>query len=410
MDVATSVTSPRLVRELNLLRIVSEAESVTRSEIGDLTGLNQATVARLVTSLLDKGLIEVMGVGTDRGKRGRPSDRLRINPDAGYGLGLEFGRDHLVVVVTDALGELCFSQIIDDVPTFVLNNKTMDRLSAIGKQVAAKQGVEWERVCVFGLALHDLVNAQGEAVSLENAHAEPYSAQRYLNASLARPVVVEDVSRAFAVAEHRFGAGRDVPDMIYVFLGSHGVGGGIFVNNTMLKSSSGVCGEIGHLVIDENGLLCQCGSRGCLETVASHRAVVQQFRDLQREGVATSLREREVLSFAQICQAAEAGDKGAYLVLNRLAFNLGKALGSAINIGGAPVVVIGGTLSLAGESFLGDVSGVLRQRVIASLTKHISVRYAQLPPHAGAWGVAVQALEKAWTEGAFLTQEVPMKH
>ncbi len=99
----------------------------------------------------------------------------------------------------------------------------------------------------------------------------------------------EDVSRAFAEAEHHLGAGVGVDDLIYLFIGGLGIGSGIFVNNVLLRRSLGVCGEIGHVIVEEDGRPCQCGNWGCLETVAAHQAGVSRLRHRLEKGVMSRL-------------------------------------------------------------------------------------------------------------------------
>lgn len=380
---------------------------VTRHELSKLTGLHQTSLNRAVTSLLDQGLVNATEASTQRNKRGRPSDLLTLHPEAGFVVGLEFGREHLQIVVTNALGDVVHAYQHTRPPAFEGSNATMDALIQAIRESVDSLDFTPEALLAVGVALHDVVTAHGEWQTLERSRLGFYDVQGYLQAALHVPVVVEDVSRAFAEAEHRFGAGRGVADMIYVFVGSHGVGGGVFVNHAMLKSSSGICGEIGHVVIDEEGKLCQCGSRGCFETVGSHQAVRAQFRNLVSQGVTTRLAPDA--SFTSICQAAGEGDKAAYLVLHQLAQQMGKALSQAVNLFGAPHVIIGGALKLAGDAFLQDVATILRKRVVSGLAAHIWVRFAELPQHAGAWGTAVEALERALQHGELLKDASPLQ-
>ena len=396
--------SSKAFREMQLLKAVYARGEMTRTELADATGLTAGTVARLVNDLAHRNLLST-APRRDGHLRGRPSEVITLSAQAGHVAGLEFGRDHLAVTILDAAGNLILHEQEVSAPEFIASQSTLDQLIARAKDSAARAGVAWDSVLGIGLALHDVVTADGSWLTIDRPDAPPCPAKEHLERRTGRTVVVEDVSRAFAEAEHRHGAGRQCPDMIYMFIGSHGVGGGIFLNGRMLKSASGICGEIGHIIVDEDGELCQCGSRGCLETAASHTRIIEQFLELRDQGVATTLGNRASVRFAEICRAAGEGDKAAYLVLHNLARRAGAALASAVNITGAPVIVIGGHLRLAGSPFLHEVSAALRQRVVAQLAREISVRYAELPAHAGAWGVSIQALDAAWSSGTFLTHQ-----
>jgi predicted NBD/HSP70 family sugar kinase len=396
--------APQRAKEMRVLALVEARGMATRRALAEETGMHAASLNRLVAGLVERGILRAVEADATR-TRGRPSDRLALHPGAGAVIGLEFGRGHLTGVVLDATGAVVHVAEGLEAPPFAGEPATFDDLVAAGWRLAQRSGVPLDRVRAAGVALHDVVTADGAWLTQERLHEPAVDARGELERRLGRRVVVDDVSRAFALAEHRYGAGAGQPDMIYVFIGSHGVGGGFFVNDRMLASSSGICGELGHVVVDEAGERCQCGSVGCLETVASHRAIERRLESLRDTGVTT--RVPPGARFDAICRAAGAGDKAANLVLADLADALGCALGAAVNLLGAPAVVIGGSLRQAGEPFVTRVAGALRPRVVSGLTDRVVVRYATLAPWAGAWGAATLAREVALHEGAFL-DDVPL--
>jgi N-acetylglucosamine repressor len=397
-----SILNPRALSELQVLRLIYQRRSMTRYEIAETLGWNQTKVVRLVTQLLERRLLRTTENPADKNRPGRPSELLQINPLAGHTVGIEFGRNSLRGVLTDAVGNVVFSTEGNRLPPFEGTDETITRLTAFIHEVVSDGGLDWSGIYAVGIALHDIVDSDGHWITHESLHAPPYDVRNESMKLLDRLVVVEDISRAFAVAEHRFGAGLGSQDMIYVFLGSHGVGSGIFVNNEMMKSSSGVCGEIGHVVVEEGGKLCSCGNFGCFEVTASQSVVVNKVKELINQGIQTAFNRNEPITFEEVCRKGLTGDKVAYLVLHELATHMGKALASAINITGTPHVIVGGELALAGEAFLADLRSELRKRVIGLLARRLQVRAAKLPKYAGAWGVAIQGLEKAWLEGGFL--------
>jgi len=393
-------------RLYTIVKLAQRRQGVTRSELAEVLGVTPSTVARLVSDLVDRGLVSTDESLPSAGRRGRPSSVIRVAPGAGYVVALEFGRRHLVGVVVDATGALVHHHVDDAPPAFVAGDETIEALSSALERVASAAGVPWDSVSAVGLALHDVVNAAGEWITNERIDDPPFPVRRQLELRLGLPVMVEDVSRAFAESEHRFGAGRRARDMMYLFLGNHGVGSGIFVNGSLLRSASGVCGEVGHVMVEEGGQYCYCGSRGCLETVASPHAVVEAFRRHIDHGVRSAVHDLDDLSFARVCQLAGAGEKVAGIVIHHLAHHLATGLASVINVTGTSTIIVGGQLTAAGDAFLTDLAGALRRRVISLLAKDLEIRFAILPGHAGALGVAVQALDAAWRDG-FVVDRVP---
>ena len=398
MSIPSQIINPRGIHALDL---VYRSGGISRSDLGYRLGLNQTAIIRLVSRLVHAGLLTTEVQGTKQ--RGRPVEQIKVSPHSRYSIGLEFGRDHLIIVGLNALAQVEYHQIIDIPPLFEATTTTLEKLVDEIYHFLSVHNIALNKVAAIGLALHDIVNAEGYWFVRDQVQPHPLNVVTEMEKHLSLKVIVEDVSRSFAFAEQRFGSAENHKDVLYVFVGKDGVGGGIFLNGELLKSSSGICGELGHLVVEPDGLQCHCGSQGCLETVASHQAVIASYKDILQQGVRSSIDE---LSFANICQAALRGNKAAYLTLNRLASYMGNALGSVINITGATRIVIGGQLNLAGMTFLQELEVILRKRVVTPLLQHLSIQYASLPPYAGAWGAGVLALEASIKDGSFMSARV----
>jgi predicted NBD/HSP70 family sugar kinase len=316
-------------------------------------------------------------------------------------MGLELGRERLLAVLVNAHGSVIYNTEMAAVPPLEAVSHVVEGLAAAATKAAAAANMPWGKVVAVGIALPGVVDAMGQWSLQSTPQEEALPVTTLLRKALSRTVVAEDVSRSFAFAEQRVGKGKDQADAAYVFIGQTGVGGGIFVNHQLLKSSHGVCGEVGHVAVVPEGKQCQCGSRGCLETVATPQAVVERYQALLEQGVASFLQPSDI-TFQAICSAAAQGDKAAYLMLDELAQHMAKALAATINISGAPYVIVGGPLKRAGESFRYALETALKRRVVGPLLNDVSVHYAELSEFAGAWGVALQALDLALADGTFL--------
>ena len=391
----------KLDRYAQLLAALYGHGPTTRAALSDLLDWSQASVNRLVGELRDLRLIVEAG-DAQVNARGRPSDILGLNPEHGAALGLEFGAGVLRWALLDAVGGLVDHGEAEAVP-FRPELATLDALVRSVRKALGSRGHAWEGVMALTVAFHDVVTADGHWVTWERGSLapgsftplEPLPVRRALQEKLKKLVLVEDYSRALAEAEHRFGESRGVVDAIYLFVSHYGVGSGIFANNHLLKPSSGVCGEVGHVVVDEGGAPCVCGNRGCLCTVATGAAVVRRLggRSASVPGDIT---------FEHVCARAQQGDARAQEVLLETAHYVARALGNTINITGTPNVVIGGPLKHAGQTFLDDLTGALRTRVMPVLAGDLSVSYASLPPYGGAFGAALQALDAYWQDAGFL--------
>lgn len=206
------------------------------------------------------------------------------------------------------------------------------------------------------------------------------------------PVVVENDANAAAIAESRFGAGRDHPNFLFVIWGT-GVGGGIILDRKIYRGPTGGAGEIGHVVIDYKGLPCNCGSRGCVEAYVGQRYLSR--RTAERLGEFPWSR---ILHYAgndpskieplHLSLAAQEGDPLAHEILHEAGQLLGIAIGSVMNTMDLRVSIIGGGVSAVGDSVFEAVEQSVRSHVLKPLRPEIRVIRAQLGNDAGILGAA----------------------
>lgn len=160
--------------------------------------------------------------------------------------------------------------------------------------------------------------------------------------------IINDANAA-ALGELYFGAGRGANDFVYITI-STGIGGGIIIDGKIYTGSIGTAGEVGHMTIDDNGPLCNCGNRGCWETLASGTALAREARHRIKERAKTSILDYadgdvEKVTAEAIDKAAQAGDNLAKELIVRTGYYLGVGLANLINIFNPEIIVIGGWLS-----------------------------------------------------------------
>ena len=185
------------------------------------------------------------------------------------------------------------------------------------------------------------------------------------------PVVVENDANAAAWAEFRFGTGRDISDMILLTVGT-GLGGGLVVDNQLVRGSFGVAGEVGHFRVVPNGHLCGCGNKGCWEQYASGSALVREARALARTRAPQTARLLQLadgvpedVTGLMVTQAALEGDAAAGELLDELGTWLGEGIASLAAVLDPALVVIGGGVSEAGERLLAPARKAFEQSLTA---------------------------------------------
>jgi predicted NBD/HSP70 family sugar kinase len=217
------------------------------------------------------------------------------------------------------------------------------------------------------------------------------------------PVVVEDTARCLAFMVAAGKPPEDAHDLIYLYLGS-GVGAGIMMGPEPHHGNHGMAGEVGHLVVEEEGARCSCGNIGCLETVLSTPSIVSRFRRRLDEGVISTLqkhREDGGLDLETIREAADGGDRLAQTTLFELGNMLGDAVSKIIKLFNPRTLVLGGPVSVLGEHLREPMWTKVRQRVIPEMLVDLSVEIAPSKARDEAIGAALLAERGFWkTAGA----------
>jgi glucokinase len=209
------------------------------------------------------------------------------------------------------------------------------------------------------------------------------------------PVVVENDANAAAWGEFRYGAGRDVDDMVLLTIGT-GLGGGIVVDGRLLRGHSGFAAELGHVRVVPDGHRCGCGNRGCWEQYASGRALVREARELAGTDSPVAARLLELaggrpkhIEGPHVTRAAEEGDSAAVELLGDLGTWLGEGIASIVAALDPAVIVVGGGVSAAGDLLLEPARTAFRRQLTARGHRpEAQIVRAQLGNDAGMIGAA----------------------
>jgi glucokinase len=220
-----------------------------------------------------------------------------------------------------------------------------------------------------------------------------------LASTLNVPVLVQNDVRVAGYAEFRLGAGRGYRDIIAAFVGT-GIGGCLILDGQIVTGSTGNAGELGHIIIKAGGPRCGCGSRGCMEALASKTAIARRVNKAVRKGLPTILGEKinrrgGRLKSGDLADAIAARDLVALKEVQRAAHFLGLGLGSLINVFGPEIVIIGGGVAEAlGDPYVDLVRTAARTQTLADPDSRIRIDRGALGDDAGILGAALLARER----------------
>jgi len=271
-------------------------------------------------------------------------------------------------------------------------------LNQVAQVVSELRGVN-ANVEAVGIAVPGLVNRTTDRVIAsrdlpstvrEDLHSE------FTNALGVR-VEIENDANAAAYGEYKVGAGRGSRDMFYVTIGE-GIGGAIILDGKLWTGASGFAGEFGHITIDTEGLECDCGNTGCLETVASGPNIVRRANErLYRDGTSSlsKLAINKNFTADDVAHEAKNGDDFSMMMIERTGKYIGTGVASVLNLLNIERVVLGGGVMDAGELILNPIIQEARRRAFQPCFEATQILAAMLHADAASIGVAMLARDAA---------------
>ena len=258
-----------------ILRLLNNRGAMARKDIASLLGLTPAAVTQICGELLKDGVLREMGELSEEKRVGRK--KILVGIDADYavvgGITIESGETSLSVATLN--GELLHESRLETDENMEPEEFLIRAAGALERLFA---GVAKERILGVGVTVPGAVRRKdGASILAIRVWKEEVPVKAILERILNVPVIVENNVKAFAEAELTFGVGRQSDNLLFVKWGP-GVGSAIAIDRRIYDNRKGRASELGHVVVDKNGLPCTCGKRGCLETLVSARGITEQLK------------------------------------------------------------------------------------------------------------------------------------
>ncbi len=341
-----------------------ERGMASRAQLARITDLSRSTVSTIVADLLESGLAgERDGQPDGEAHAGRPPVMVSLNGSAGLAVGIDFGHRHLRVAVSD-LSHTVLAETWRELDVDHSADQGLETAVEFVDEVLAEADADRARVIGVGMGLPAPIDRATGAV--QAASILPgwvgVDAAAEASARLGLPVQVDNDANLGALAEHAWGAAKGKSEVAYI-KASSGIGAGLVSGGRLQHGVGGTAGEIGHTLIAEGGPVCRCGNRGCLETLASTRAIAALL----------SASRAEEISTRRLLELCASGDAAA----QRLVGDAGRAIGVAVanlcNLLNPECVVVGGDLSAAGEVLLGPLRDEAQRNAIPSAAADVEI-------------------------------------
>ena len=368
------------LREANRARVVESLKRhgrLTQVELAGSTGLSPATVSNIVKELTASGLLHTSFTS----RSGRRATLVSLARRVGLVAGVHFGSRQLHIAIADATRTVV-TQTSLPLPVDHRHDAELDRLSILLGDLMESLGSSVGELLAVGLAVPAPIDPRTGRVSTPGLLRgwEGVDVAASLTARIGRPVYADSEANLAGLAEAREGSARAVSSSVFIRVG-HSISAGLVVGGDLFHGVNGKAGQIGHVTLDENGPICRCSNRGCLETYAGGPALLSLFppgEGMQRLG--------------DLLQAAETGDGSARRVIADAGRHIGIAAASLCNLFDPELIVVGGELGIAGEILMAPMRHALERSALASaggLPEIVGASFGEWAETRGAIAVAL---------------------
>lgn len=353
----------------DVLRSTYQKRTVTRADIIASTGLNPASVSHSIRYLLDRGIM--LKVGDLGSNGGRPRQALSLNGEAGYFVAVDLEGQTMRFALTNLTGDIRYrweEELEFGRPLPVA--KIVDSIAVVLSNLSESQA---ERVLAVCVSYPGLIDSDG-AITAVNIGWKAFPLQKVLEEALDYPVYIEHDKLSSVLAEHWLGCATEQGNAVFL-IAERGIGVGLFVDGKPISGARDRSGEIGHSKVSSTSqVVCSCGQKGCLETVASSPSIIRQYLDATGAGAGDAVALRAV----DVFKRARRGDAVARAVVERAGRAIGFVLSHVVSLLNPELIVLGGDLISGEDLFIPIIWDELKIRTLPLLLKDLQIRPSSL--------------------------------
>lgn len=367
-------------------------------DIGRATGMSIPTITRTINELIDEGLILDNGIGASIG--GRRPNLYMLNAEARYVLGIDMGRFSTHIAILNLNRQIVSGEGIIELE--LENDETIvEKIYQKFKELIKNAGIDPKKLIGIGVAFPGLIDARtGMSQTYKNFSDGPLS--KFFQDKFDLPVFVENDARVMALGESYFGLAQGKENVLCLKIGA-GIGMGMILNGKLYRGNSGFAGEFGHLEVEPEGKLCICGKRGCLETVASGRAIASRAQKDMSNGMVSILgklsgERPDHIDAEMVVEAAQLEDQYAIGLLSEMGEQLGKGIAVLINIFNPEMIIIGGKIGVAENYIIDPLQISLNKYAISRIKRDCQIVTSKLRGKAALLGAFALVIDKIFED------------
>lgn len=384
------------LKELNkaaVLDLIRKNRRLSRKELADLTGLSPTACGSITRELIKDGFLYETGHGESTG--GRKPVLLELKPNSYYAVGFDIGMNELKMVIADITADILVQKNFEYSPGISAEN-VIRLIEDKFFEVIENEKLDFEKFIGCGLSIPGIPDRKTNKVIIApNLSWTEVNFGPEIRKVLKMPVYIENEAMCSAICEHWIGKCSQIENFVCINIES-GIGAGIFIGDSIYRGYSGSAGEIGHLIVKENGRLCGCGNRGCLETYASIRHMLEEINEKIKNGYTSEVIRPGTgrLSWEQAVDAAYKGDGLCLGVLRNGTRYIGFAVAYLINTLNPEAIVLGKCFTEFAPLVMDTLIETVKEKALKYPASKVKIFTSEFGMNSSAVGAAMIPIRK----------------
>ena len=380
-----------------LLSLLRTHGSASAPDLSKWLKTSLPTCIVLLNDLINSGYVKNFGIGESSG--GRKPNLYGLPEDGFYVISCDLARFSATIVIVD-----CYHKFVTpvlEIDTHIDDPHLVDKMYEAANQLITGQNIPNEKIFGLGVDMPGLINSKiGINYTIKDKKRQNIG--RDLRQRFNKHVYIENDARMHAFGEFYFGSAKGYKDAIIIHW-SWGLGLGIFINGQLCSGKNGFAGEFSHIPIVENGELCICGKRGCLETIASSNTIMRRVREGIADKEISSLISQfqdhpDKVTPEDVINSARLGDEFCISILNEVGTAMGKGLSYIIQLMNPEVIVLSGPLSKAKQYILSPIQQSLNRFCLEKISESTQLIISDLGDQSALLGTSEMIFQKVFTE------------
>jgi predicted NBD/HSP70 family sugar kinase/predicted transcriptional regulator len=378
-QLTSNVERKKHLQKIKILKNLYFEGPKTNTEICEQFNISSPTSIRLLNQLMDEGWVKKSGRGKSAG--GRKPDLYKLEGNSFYVMGIQLERSRLKIAIFDNHNK----KVADFKDLFELEtgDGLVDHIFEEANKLIETSGIDLDKLLGIGISMPGLVSSkEGRNFTYFIKEEESESLEDILERKFNKPIFILNDAKSACVAESNFGMATNRDNVLVISM-DWGIGLGVIIDGKVYEGSSGFAGEFGHIPLVDDGQLCHCGKRGCLETVASGLALTRMAQEGIKAGESTSLNllseeDLKNLQPEKIIEAANMGDQFSINILSKVGINLGKGLAILIQLFNPELIILEGKFAKASQFITIPIQQSINTYCMAQLREKTKISLSNL--------------------------------